>query len=218
MEFCKNENSNLVLPADEVGEGFYESRITTSISQEDLEELMTFIKKDPYLRPIIEDIATGGPTIMMSGSRSMRLSTNAKIRRNKHAKQNWKNKVKRRKLEAKGQTEANVEEMGQMVPNVDEGAPEFEQGPDDVDFSTVKIRREKVEYSREEEEKLKRLQEQSKENPGSHPFDEVIVEENQQIIAEFCKKEIWFFPQMRLGMNLMNQEHLHLSPKKIWKN
>ncbi|RZC91524.1 hypothetical protein C5167_027586 [Papaver somniferum] len=105
----------------------------------------------------------------------MRLSTNAKIRRNKHAKQNWKNKVKRRKLEAKGQTEANVEEMGQMVPNVDEGAPEFEQGPDDVDFSTVKIRREKVEYSREEEEKLKRLQEQSKENPGSHPFDEALI-------------------------------------------
>ncbi|KAI3871243.1 hypothetical protein MKW98_015143 [Papaver atlanticum] len=85
----------------------------------------------------------------------MTLSENAKIWRKKHARQNWKNKVERRKLEAKGQTTANVEEMVQMVPNVHEGARASEQGPDDVDFSTVKIRREKVEYSREEEEKLK---------------------------------------------------------------
>ncbi|KAI3893542.1 hypothetical protein MKW92_006013 [Papaver armeniacum] len=116
VEFCKNENSNLVLPADEVGEGFYESRITTSISQEDLEELMTSIKKDPYLRPIIEDIETG----MMSGSRNMTLSTNARIRRNKHARQNWKNKMERKNLEAKGQTAANVNEVAQVL----------QQGPD----------------------------------------------------------------------------------------
>ncbi|KAI3930036.1 hypothetical protein MKW98_009665 [Papaver atlanticum] len=168
-EFCKNEN--LVLPADEVGEGFYESRITTSISQEDLEELMTSIKKDPYLRPIIEDIETDGPTVMMSGSLSMRLSTNAKIRRNKHAKQNWKNKMERKKLEAKGQTAANVEKMGQMVQNVDEVAQVFQHGPDYRDFSTVKIPPEKIAYS-EDKEKLKRLQEESKENPGSHPSNE----------------------------------------------
>ncbi|KAI3902936.1 hypothetical protein MKW92_003951 [Papaver armeniacum] len=98
----------------------------------------------------------------------MTLSENARLRRKKHAKQNWKNKVKRRKMEAKGQATANVEEggghmvpdveeMGPMVPNVDEGAREFEPGPVDVDFSTVKIRREKVEYSIEEEEKLKEL-------------------------------------------------------------
>ncbi|MCL7031456.1 hypothetical protein MKW94_006444 [Papaver nudicaule] len=40
-------------------------RISTSISQENLEELMTCIKKDPYLKPIIEDIEIGGPAIMM---------------------------------------------------------------------------------------------------------------------------------------------------------
>ncbi|KAI3953325.1 hypothetical protein MKW92_039406 [Papaver armeniacum] len=36
-----------------------------SISEEDLEELMTSIKKDPYLKPILEDIEIGGPTVMM---------------------------------------------------------------------------------------------------------------------------------------------------------
>ncbi|KAI3836267.1 hypothetical protein MKW92_035913 [Papaver armeniacum] len=134
----------------------------------------------------------------------MTLSENAKIRRRKHARQNWKNKVERRKLESKGQTEATVEEggpmaayveeMAQMVPNVDEGAGEFEQGSNDVDFSTVKIRQEKIDSSREEEEKLKRLQEESKQNPGSHPLNEVIVEENQRTVAEFCKKEILVLP------------------------
>ncbi|KAI3842969.1 hypothetical protein MKW92_010905 [Papaver armeniacum] len=69
----------------------------------------------------------------------MTLSENARLRRKKHAKQNWKNKVKRRKLEAKGQTTANVEEGGGYM------------------VSTVKIRRERVEYSPEEEEKLKEL-------------------------------------------------------------
>ncbi|RZC56763.1 hypothetical protein C5167_015618 [Papaver somniferum] len=39
--------------------------ISTSISEEDLEELMFCIKKDPYLKPIVEDIEIGGPTIMM---------------------------------------------------------------------------------------------------------------------------------------------------------
>ncbi|MCL7030074.1 hypothetical protein MKW94_015978 [Papaver nudicaule] len=38
---------------------------STSISQEDLEELMICIKKDPYLKPIVEDIETGGPIVMM---------------------------------------------------------------------------------------------------------------------------------------------------------
>ncbi|MCL7045042.1 hypothetical protein MKW94_026788 [Papaver nudicaule] len=38
---------------------------TTSISQEDLEELMICVKKDPYLKPIVEDIETGGPIVMM---------------------------------------------------------------------------------------------------------------------------------------------------------
>ncbi|KAI3877178.1 hypothetical protein MKX03_001415 [Papaver bracteatum] len=33
-----------------------------SISEEDLEELMTSIKKDPCLKPILEDIEIGGPT------------------------------------------------------------------------------------------------------------------------------------------------------------
>ncbi|KAI3872064.1 hypothetical protein MKW92_040166 [Papaver armeniacum] len=36
-----------------------------SISEEDLEELMTSIKKYPYLKPILEDIEIGGPTVMM---------------------------------------------------------------------------------------------------------------------------------------------------------
>ncbi|RZC72009.1 hypothetical protein C5167_035158 [Papaver somniferum] len=30
-----------------------------------MEELMTSIKKDPYLKTIIEEIETGGPTVMM---------------------------------------------------------------------------------------------------------------------------------------------------------
>ncbi|KAI3967638.1 hypothetical protein MKW92_040371 [Papaver armeniacum] len=68
------------------------------------------------------------------------LCVNAKIQRNKHARKNWKNKLKRRKLEQKGHMAENLEEKDQMV--------EFEQGPD-VDFSTVNIRREK--------EKLKEL-------------------------------------------------------------
>ncbi|KAI3910084.1 hypothetical protein MKW92_010261, partial [Papaver armeniacum] len=38
---------------------------STSISEEELEELMICVKKDPYLRPILEDIETGGPTVMM---------------------------------------------------------------------------------------------------------------------------------------------------------
>ncbi|KAI3856268.1 hypothetical protein MKW92_048435 [Papaver armeniacum] len=37
----------------------------TSISEEDLEEMMTSIKKDPCLKPILEDIEGGGPTVMM---------------------------------------------------------------------------------------------------------------------------------------------------------
>lgn len=102
--------------------------------------------------------------------------------------------MERRKLEAKGQTTSNVEEMGLMVPNIDEGAREF-----DVDFSAVKIRREKVEYSREEEEKLKRLQEESKEIPGSYPFNEVIVEENQTTIAEFSQNENLVLPADEVG-------------------
>ncbi|KAI3932536.1 hypothetical protein MKW92_041171 [Papaver armeniacum] len=36
-----------------------------SISEEDLEELMTSIKKDPCLKSILEDIEIGGPTVMM---------------------------------------------------------------------------------------------------------------------------------------------------------
>ncbi|KAI3865111.1 hypothetical protein MKX03_011442 [Papaver bracteatum] len=84
-------------------------------------------------------------TIHLSGLQNMTLSENAKLRRKKHAKQNWKNKVERRKLEAKGQTTANVEEI----------SPEFGQGLDDVDFSIVKIRQEKIDSSREEQEKLK---------------------------------------------------------------
>ncbi|XP_026403613.1 uncharacterized protein LOC113298934 isoform X3 [Papaver somniferum] len=39
--------------------------ISTSISEEDLEELMSCIEKDPYLKPIVEDIEIGGPTVMM---------------------------------------------------------------------------------------------------------------------------------------------------------
>ncbi|KAI3963696.1 hypothetical protein MKW98_021936 [Papaver atlanticum] len=39
--------------------------ISTSISEEDLEELMSCIKKDPYLKPIVDDIEIGGPTVMM---------------------------------------------------------------------------------------------------------------------------------------------------------
>ncbi|KAI3936866.1 hypothetical protein MKW98_020571 [Papaver atlanticum] len=62
------------------------------------------------------------------------LCMNAKIQRNKHAGKNWKNKLKRRKLEQKGQMAANVEEKDQMVPNVNEVGREFEQGPDDVDL------------------------------------------------------------------------------------
>ncbi|KAI3991464.1 hypothetical protein MKX01_000551 [Papaver californicum] len=42
-----------------------ESRRSTSISQENLEKLMTSIKKDPCLKPIVEDIEIGGPTVMM---------------------------------------------------------------------------------------------------------------------------------------------------------
>ncbi|XP_026397941.1 uncharacterized protein LOC113293547 isoform X1 [Papaver somniferum] len=38
-----------------------------SISEEDLEELMISIKKDPYLKPILEDIEIGGPIVMMRG-------------------------------------------------------------------------------------------------------------------------------------------------------
>ncbi|RZC72111.1 hypothetical protein C5167_035322 [Papaver somniferum] len=71
----------------------------------------------------------------------------------------WKNKVERRKLEAEGKAQipTNDEEIGQVVPNDDEGAQEFDHCPDDIDFCTVKIRREKVEYSMEEVEKLKEL-------------------------------------------------------------
>ncbi|RZC89896.1 hypothetical protein C5167_028962 [Papaver somniferum] len=89
----------------------------------------------------------------------MMLSANAKKRRNRHSKQNWKNKVERRKLEAEGKAQipTNDEEIGQVVPNDDEGAQEFDHCPDDIDFCTVKIRREKVEYSMEEVEKLKEL-------------------------------------------------------------
>ncbi|XP_026430701.1 uncharacterized protein LOC113327788 isoform X2 [Papaver somniferum] len=189
-EFSQNEN--LVLPADEVfkeriitGSNSVqvgrESRTSTYISQEDLEELMTSVKKDPYLRPIIEYIETDGPTVMMSGSRSMRLSTNAKIQRNKHAKENWKNKMERKKLEAKGQTAANVEKMGQTVPNVNEVAQVFQRGPGYRDFSTVKIPPEKIAYS-EDKEKL-----------------QVIVQENQQTVAEFCKKENLVLPADEVG-------------------
>ncbi|KAI3831325.1 hypothetical protein MKX03_034111 [Papaver bracteatum] len=39
--------------------------ISTSISQEDLEELMICIKKHPYLKSIVEDIEIGGPIVMM---------------------------------------------------------------------------------------------------------------------------------------------------------
>ncbi|XP_026458091.1 uncharacterized protein LOC113358678 isoform X2 [Papaver somniferum] len=39
--------------------------ISTSISEEGLEELMSCDKKDPYLKPIVEDIEIGGPTVMM---------------------------------------------------------------------------------------------------------------------------------------------------------
>ncbi|KAI3925873.1 hypothetical protein MKX01_014513 [Papaver californicum] len=39
--------------------------ISTSISHEDLEELMICIKKDPYLKPIVEDIEIGGPIVTM---------------------------------------------------------------------------------------------------------------------------------------------------------
>ncbi|KAI3910052.1 hypothetical protein MKW92_042006 [Papaver armeniacum] len=38
---------------------------STSISDEHLEELMSSIKKDLYLKPILEDIEIGGPTVMM---------------------------------------------------------------------------------------------------------------------------------------------------------
>ncbi|KAI3977878.1 hypothetical protein MKX01_036718 [Papaver californicum] len=44
---------------------FSSDPISTSISEEDLEELMSCIKKDPYLKPIVEDIEIGGPTVMM---------------------------------------------------------------------------------------------------------------------------------------------------------
>ncbi|XP_026403621.1 ankyrin repeat domain-containing protein 2A-like isoform X2 [Papaver somniferum] len=39
--------------------------ISTSISEEGLEELMSCVKKDLYLKPIVEDIEIGGPTVMM---------------------------------------------------------------------------------------------------------------------------------------------------------
>ncbi|KAI3848963.1 hypothetical protein MKX03_017612 [Papaver bracteatum] len=82
----------------------------------------------------------------------MTLSASAKKRRNRHSKQNWKNKVERRKLEAEGKAQIptndeeigqvvpNGEEMIQMVPNDDEGAQEFDHCPDDIDFSIVKMR------------------------------------------------------------------------------
>ncbi|KAI3855609.1 hypothetical protein MKW92_014739 [Papaver armeniacum] len=38
---------------------------STSISEEDLEELVSSLKKDPYLKPILEDIEIGGPTVMI---------------------------------------------------------------------------------------------------------------------------------------------------------
>ncbi|RZC70794.1 hypothetical protein C5167_034045 [Papaver somniferum] len=44
--------------------------ISTSISEEDLEELMSCIEKDPYLKPIVEDIEIGGPTVMMRGHKA----------------------------------------------------------------------------------------------------------------------------------------------------
>ncbi|RZC91533.1 hypothetical protein C5167_027594 [Papaver somniferum] len=73
------------------------------------------------------------------------LSMKARIQRNKHARQNWKIKLKRRKLEQKGQMGANVEEKDQMaVPNVNQVAQESQQGPDYRDFSTVEIRQEKI--------------------------------------------------------------------------
>ncbi|KAI3853300.1 hypothetical protein MKW92_014533 [Papaver armeniacum] len=78
------------------------------------------------------------------------LCMNAKIQRNKHARKNWKNKLKRRKLEQKGHMAENVEEKVHMVLNADEVA---NLNKDLI--STIKIRREKVEYNREEKEKLK---------------------------------------------------------------
>ncbi|KAI3930027.1 hypothetical protein MKW92_032482 [Papaver armeniacum] len=42
------------------------------------------------------------------------LCVNAKIQRNKHARKNWKNKLKRRKLEQKGHMAENLEEKDQM--------------------------------------------------------------------------------------------------------
>ncbi|KAI3840522.1 hypothetical protein MKX03_014221 [Papaver bracteatum] len=38
---------------------------STSISEEELEERMICVKKDPYLRHIVEDIETGAPTVML---------------------------------------------------------------------------------------------------------------------------------------------------------
>ncbi|KAI3985175.1 hypothetical protein MKX01_015109 [Papaver californicum] len=58
-EFKQNPGSH---PSNQVGD---ESRRSTSISQENLEKLMTSIKKDPCLKPIVEDIEIGGPTVMM---------------------------------------------------------------------------------------------------------------------------------------------------------
>ncbi|KAI3893808.1 hypothetical protein MKW92_040298, partial [Papaver armeniacum] len=57
------------------------------------------------------------------------LSMKARIQRNNHARQNWKIKSKRRKLEQMGAT-VEEEEKDQMVPNVNEVAQIFQQGPD----------------------------------------------------------------------------------------
>ncbi|KAI3839100.1 hypothetical protein MKW92_035023 [Papaver armeniacum] len=64
----------------------------------------------------------------------MRLNAKGEIQRNKHARQNWRAKVKRRKLK-KTRADGNKYHW----------------------CSTLKIRREKVPYSTEEEVKLKEL-------------------------------------------------------------
>ncbi|RZC89898.1 hypothetical protein C5167_028965 [Papaver somniferum] len=116
-------------------------------------------------------------------------SMKARIQRNQHARKNWKIKLKRRKLEQMG---ANVEEeKDQMVPNVNKIVYR--------DFSFLKNLLERTAYSEEKEEKIKCLQEESKENPGSHPSNEVIVEENQRTISEFCKKENLVLPADEVG-------------------
>ncbi|KAI3930180.1 hypothetical protein MKW92_029346 [Papaver armeniacum] len=70
----------------------------------------------------------------------MRLNANGKIQRNKHARKNWRAKVKRRKLEKQGLMATNIiggvqeieEGPGQMAENGNGVDGELGEGPDQM--------------------------------------------------------------------------------------